>query len=224
MVMMSRTGRILMGLLLGGLLSAVMSASASAQPIIVNKEGKFPIKPKFASTSGKGTFETVSGERLVCKEDTNTGEFTGFSTAKLTVRFTGCEAFGIKCSTAGAKEGEIVVFATGHLVYILRIPPPIEVGLLIETEEVSIKCLGTETFKVKGSAVGRITPILTLAESLTLKFSQSKGVQNPVEYESKEGEKAKATLAMSVKGGEFKQTGLETEDKLRFEEEVEIKE
>jgi hypothetical protein len=88
-------------------MSAIASATASA-----SLPEWTPTIDNFTAKSGKSTLETVSGEKIVCKEDKVTGERTSAKTGKATITFIGCEANGLKCNSAGAKNGEITFAAT----------------------------------------------------------------------------------------------------------------
>jgi uncharacterized protein YunC (DUF1805 family) len=206
-------------------MSVISVATASAAPELVNKEGKALVKKGFTFASGKGTFESVGGHRLVCTADSGTGEVTGLTTDKATVKFTGCETFGIKCKSAGANEGEIVVFATSLLVHIQIININV---LLIKTGKVEIKCgSAVETFEVTGETLGVIAPVNKLTKSLTADFSETKGVEEHTEYENEKGETVKKAF-LDVEGSGLEtfgseEAGLGTEDTLTFEEEVEVR-
>ncbi len=199
---------------------AVATASA-ALPELVSEGKELPAKTPFKSKSGKSTLETKSGEKVSCTGDTNTGEITGPKTDVATVTFTGCSAFGIlKCSTTGAKAGEIILKAISKLVYISKAAH--EAGLDLELEkELTIECTSSEKLKVRGSTIGVLTPVGEPAhEKLTLTFAQSsKGVQKPTEYENESGGKVTditETKGEGLKKFEFEESGLVATDELEF--------
>jgi hypothetical protein len=208
-------------------LSAIASATASAAlPEIVNKEGKTLVKNKYTSKSGKATLETGKNGAVICSASTDKGETTGVKTGVSTVTFTGCESTGIKCSSSGAKSGEIVSKATSQVVYELNSKKEKEAALLLVAEEATIKCSAFQTLKVKGSVLGLLSPINKLSKELTLTFLQTKGAQASTEYGNEGEEMKKAvteTKGEGLKTFAFEPSGLETVDTLTFEEEVEVK-
>lgn len=193
------------------IVTAAVASALPALPELVNSNGEALVKAKFTSTSGKSTLETTSGTKVTCKADTDSGESTGVHTGTTTVKFTGCEAIGIKCSTTGAASGEIVTGAKSTLVWLNEAKE--EAGQLLEAEEKTIKC-SILSYKVKGSVLGAFSASGT---SGTLTFKEKKGVQEPTEYEM-EGKKFKA-----ITETEGVQSGLETTDTLTFEEAVTLR-
>jgi hypothetical protein len=200
--------------------TAFSATAASATLPEITFEGKevavgTPIKSK----SGKSTLETKSGEKVSCTADTNSGEVTGVKTSKTTVTFTGCSAFGIlKCSTTGAKSGEIILKSNVKVVYISKSAK--EVGLAFELEkEVVIECTSSEKLHVRGGNIGKLTPVNSPTSKPTLTFAQTKGVQSPTEYENESGGKVKLITETSGEGLKkfaFEQSGLSSTDELEF--------
>jgi hypothetical protein len=94
--------------------------------------------------------------------------------------------------------------------------------------EATIECLA-EKLKIRGGALGvvsRVDELVTPPETSGLTFTQSKGVQNPTEYENEKGEKVKFILEVKGEGLKnfgFEQAGLESTDSLTFEEATEVK-
>ncbi len=156
--------------------AVVVSAASAALP------EQLPATGTFSGTSGASTFETKSGEKVKCTSDAITGEITGAKTSKSKITFKGCEAFGFKCNSSGAASGEIVLNVTGELVYIMKATK--EVGLLNTlTAELTIKCSAFQTLKVKGSTLCPITPVNVKTTKYTVACKETKGVQEPVNYE-----------------------------------------
>jgi hypothetical protein len=208
-------------------MSAIAAASASAAlPELVNKEGKELVKKGFVSTSGTSVFETKSGEKVTCKADTDKGEITGPKTDKAKITFTGCEAFGLKCNSKGAKAGEIILEVTSKYFYINK--EKHEVGILLTlTAELTIECTAFQKLKVKGSTFCAVSPVNKLSTGGTITCKQTKGVQEPTELINEAGGKEKApiteTKGEGLKSFAFEQSGLTSTDTLTFEEEVELR-
>jgi hypothetical protein len=214
-------GLILVAMLAIGALAA--ATASAALPELVNSKGEALVKKKYTSKSGASTLETEKNGAVKCKEGTDTGESTGPKTGTSTVTFTGCESASIKCKTSGAKTGEIITKATSKLVYINEKEKT--VGLALAATESTIECSILQKLKVRGSVIGVLTPVNTVAEEFTLTFKQKKGVQEPTEYEE-EGKKVKditETEGSGIKTFKFEPSGLETTDTLKFEEKVEVK-
>jgi hypothetical protein len=212
-----RSKRIATMLVLAAVLavSAIASASASALPALpelVNSKGE-AAKVTYTSTSGTSVLENTSGEKITCTADTDEGKTTGASTSTSTVHFTGCTSSGVSCKTSGAKSGEIVTEAEGTLYWINESKK--EAGLALTAKEKEITCLIIKK-KVSGCALGRISPLEKLTSEYELVFKQTKGVQEPKEYEDK-GEKHVCKTETSGK-----ESGLTSTDKLKYSEPVEL--
>jgi hypothetical protein len=211
-------------------MSVVASATASAKtamPEIVNKEGKFPTKTGFKSTSGASEFETKAGHLLKCTADSDTGKLTGPSSDESTITFTGCSTTDIvtlKCKTEGAKEGEIVLKATSELVWLNKSEES-EPGELIglPAAGLTIKCSSLETLKVTGSTTCPISGFKVLSATGTVTCEQTKGVQKYTTYylEGTKENKTETTGTGSIGFGP-EPSGLKSTDSLTYEEEVEI--
>ncbi|HXD56012.1 MAG TPA: IPT/TIG domain-containing protein [Solirubrobacteraceae bacterium] len=169
----------------------------------------------------KVLFETTGKTQLLCTGLSGTGNYSGTSILTgASLKFTGCEMSGSKCSS-GAVSGEIVTEPVGgslgwrekagNLVG-ESLAPSSESGPLFEAT------CGTATVAVTGSAIGQITPANNMTLSFSLKLKQSKGVQA---VEAFEGEEAQ-TLRMSINKGSSVQTGVSLEAIQTGEEELEI--
>jgi hypothetical protein len=163
------------------LLGAVGAASASAALPEFKAPGGFPVK--FSAESGAGTLETVAGRTVTCKKDKATGEVGSATEAKnivATLEECTTGAFGItfNCGTITSNT----LKASPH--YLTNPNTSTEVGLdflpVSGTEFAKFTCtsiFGNETLAVKGSAVGKITPINKATKSATLTFAQTNGKQ-----------------------------------------------
>jgi hypothetical protein len=209
------------------------TANEARRPRVRRAGGASLIKKVFAGTSGATTIETIGGSQLTCTADTATGEASAESAGTTKLTLTGCQAFGEKCRTAGAAEGEIALSASYKLAYTNGAED--EVGLVLEITEATIECGAKncegkvpETLKLRGAGIGAATPIneeVVPAKKFTLAFAQTKGVQKPTEYEKEEGAKVKAILELSGAGTKafaFEQAGLASSEELLFEESAEI--
>ena len=93
-----------------GLCLAVFALGAigvgSASAALPEFTGPFP--KASTSTGTKISVETASKIKATCTSATDSGEITGPKTGTVVVRLMGCGVEGIKCTSEGAKEGEIV--------------------------------------------------------------------------------------------------------------------
>jgi hypothetical protein len=215
---------------LGALAAATVPATASAKtamPEIVNKEGKFPTKTGFTSTSGESKFETENEHAVTCKADTVKGKLTGASTDETEIKFTGCSTtfiLTLKCET-GSTTGEIVLKVASELVWLNKSEES-EPGedLVLPSEGLTIKCTSSETLHVKGSTLCPISGFKTLSSTGTITCKQSKGKQEFGKY-FLGGAETKDITETEGKGlieFGFLPSGLQSTDSLTYEEAVEI--
>jgi hypothetical protein len=223
-----RIRTILMALVAIFAVSAVASATASALPalpILLNSKNEPLVKTLFTGTSKESTFETKSGESVKCKADTLMGNITGLSTDQAEVKFTSCSAASglLKCKTKGAAAGEIILKETSLLVWASEAKEePLEALSLPSTLTIECTGLASETLEVRGGTLCPTTKALSKKATITCK--QTKGVQEPTEYEMS-GTKFKLITETEGKGFKtfaFEASGLTGTDELEFEEEVMI--
>lgn len=168
-------------------LSALSTAAAYAA-LPEFKASKFPIA--FSGTGGKARMETektnVFGEKrfVECAAYTKQGEVLNSTEVKIAFKFTGCKsASGSTCTSPGAKAGEVITNALVGKLICVKSTEPKEVGMLAAPEIAggvfaTLKCEGglyNETFTVKGSATGKLTPINTLTNKFTLALKEKGG-------------------------------------------------
>jgi len=199
---------------------AVVSASASAA--LPEFSGPFP-KP-FKVKSGAFIVETVNRVKASCKAGTNAGEMTGPQTGRATLKLTGCEVSGFKCSSAGAAPGEIVSnLLSATLGYINKAKK--EVGISLESATggtVAEFTCGSVRVTETGSVIGKVTPInkkVKAGKPFTLKFTQTRGKQKPTKFEGGPTD----VLMASVNGGKPEEAGVSAKGELTFTEVGEIK-
>jgi hypothetical protein len=212
---MNRTKLILLMLTSVCALVALAATSASAALPEFLPSGT---KATFTSTVGGELLEPVSGETEQCTGGTDHGRITGAKTADIELTFIGCKAFGFaNCSTAGAKAGEISISGVITLGFI-KATSPLEVGGSLAITEVEYTCAGLIKGKIKGAAIGVVTPINTLSFTGHLNFLQAKGVQKPLSFEGG------ATLSFleNKNGGAFEQSGEQFEDTITYSEAIAV--
>jgi hypothetical protein len=193
-------------------IGVVASASASAAELT-------PFPNTFKISGTKSTFETKSGEKVVCEAVSGSGEVTSAKAGTATISFTSCEAFGFKCKTKGAKGGEIILKVSTEVVDINKAKN--EVGNINKlTEELTIECTVLQKLKVKGATLCPITPT-GKGTVFTVTCKETKGVQEPTKYEG--GEAITETKGEGLKTFAFEQSALSGTDTLTFAKEGELK-
>jgi hypothetical protein len=215
-------------------LSAVVASAASAAlPEFV--ASKFPVK--FTLTSGAGLLETVGGRQVKCTSDSGSGEILNAKETKNTVvKFKGCTAkgpFGTLECQSGSTKGEIVTKKVkGLLVYDNKAEK--KAAILGEGEETGaffaeFTCTGVlveEKMKVKGNALGLITPVNTKSTLLKISATMSKGKPTDLAYETDAGVKGTAKTETKGEGSEafgYEESGLEGTEDLIPAESIEVK-
>jgi hypothetical protein len=171
----------------------------TAPPVFdpVKGTGAFPVA--FAGSGGKMVIETAKGTKYECKNETATGKVTTTKEVKTTLKLTGCTTLSglIKCG----KEGEIETKELkGVLVYTYPAKETSEgreAGLVLSPasgEVIAEFTCSTTKVVVKGSVIDVVTPLKKQTKTLTLAIKQSKGVQEPLEYETEAGGKVATGL------------------------------
>jgi hypothetical protein len=190
------------------LMTAALSASASAAEVKFSKAEKFTVAGK------AGTLKTMPGGNTVeCKEVNGAGELTDTMTfAKTKLTFSGCSALvgGLKfaCTNIEAKlKGKTGwISETG-------VPPETSEGAILETEGAEelfakFECAG-QKISVKGPGIiGQITPKATLTKEFKVdfKFAPTLSETRLQKFESIDvrlglAVKEKIHLSSSVNGG-----------------------
>ncbi len=173
---------------------------------------------------GPVTLETaVNRTKVTCTGESGTGAITGRKTVTgVVLTLTGCEAAGVKCTTAGGGEGEL---RTGELEGELGVQSVTET-LGKETKHIAVDLFpagrsgpvleyacGGESTTLSGSV---IAPVVSnkMQTNAPLKFSQSAGLQKPEAFEGG----ARDVLTSAI--GE--QVGLSLNATMHTEEAVEV--
>jgi hypothetical protein len=171
-------------------LSLAVASAAFAEPLFL------PVGATFKGTSGPGTLENISGERITCAADTSTGEITTpHLVGGITVDFTGCKSVNTKKSeectakSPGAPAG-LLLTKTLHGVLGLILPKgtgtgvgllllPVENKKFVEIEENACAVAATVT----GNLVGEVTPVGVHTTKGTLIFQGSGGVPSIKDFD-----------------------------------------
>lgn len=200
----------------------------------LNKEGRYEwisgpgANPKFTSTGGKATLESVSGVKVTCGGSSVAGEYTGTKALSATATFTGCvrAADGESCQSSSAAPGVIVTSAlAGGLGFIedklsgSSLAVSVGVDLAHEPSLLSAECGGAkEALVVKGSVIAPIGKLDKMTSSFSLKYEAKVGKQAPEGFEEEPNDTLLATM-----GSGSEQAGLTSAEKIANEEPLEIK-
>jgi hypothetical protein len=156
------------------------------------------------------TLETVKKEKVVCKTETSTAEFTGVKTiGGVVATFTGCEALKLKCNSAGQPEGTIVTFPLKGVLGVekkgeTKVKDKLANELTPENGNdvfAEFSCGGFVVI-VRGHVLSPV-PSNKMLLVTTVKFTASKGKQKPERFEGG----PLAILESSFSGGAYEQSG-----------------
>lgn len=178
---------------------------------------------KFSDSGSSVTLENTSGTKMTCTKAGASGEYAGIrQVTEITLTLTGCAISGTKCTSQGAKEGEIVSgLLEGALGWqeretdkaALDLAPADEAEYLIEAT------CGATALKVGGSVIGAITTVNKMEASFKVKFKQTDGEQDIEHFEEKEP--VNDVLEMTY-GISEKRAGLTVDLTQSNEEDIEI--
>jgi hypothetical protein len=165
-------------------------------PEFVLGEGEtFPVALEGALPSAKSNLRNEAAD-IACEGLKAKGSITGARALSLTLDLEKCAQSSIKCNTAGAEVGLVVLPGNATLVYIDKAKK--EVGVLLGLTETAITC-GESNIKVKGSVIIPVTPVNTKTSKVDLALKgNGKGKQAVTEYETERGELKKATLELTA--------------------------
>lgn len=187
------------------------------------------IKNKFTGVGGVATLETVKANKVSCKTEASSGEFTSPKTVgNIAVTFTGCESLGFKCVSAGAAEGEVRTNPlAGTLVWeafslTTGRGTKVAIDLVPQSGElfVEFQC-GPAFVKVKGSVLTNV-PVDKALTKLEMKFTAKKGKQKPEYYYITKTEKIQDVLIAKIGATEFEQAGQTITNVQTAEEPLEV--
>jgi hypothetical protein len=210
-------------------------ADAGASP--AKPRFEFPaVKKQVTSEGGEAMLETVAGTKVTCKAVTNDGTIPANdanAVREATVTFTGCEADGFKCKTAGGAAGEVQTnLLKGQLGYLDSVGSgKVGVDLVPEAGELlaEISCVGGfAKAKLRGDLIGEIAPLNVATEEFSLTFVQASGKQEWASlfleepFESGKYAEVDSVLESSIDGFPFKDAGLQATDKVATEEDVKV--
>jgi hypothetical protein len=202
-----------LGVVLALTVAAMSVATASASATLPELSYEFP--ESIAYSGGQMAFEDSANISVKCETVAGATTLTGFKQFSSALTLKGCSLslFGIalKCSSAGAAEGEVVANTVStRLEYISKAAH--EVALILNSGGKSstvaaFKCGGEEE-ALRGEVIAKITPINTLTTKFTVAFKGSKGTQELTQYENEKGEKVTASPLELGTGGTFQKTSL----------------
>ncbi len=186
-------------------------------------------KAKFTSSGGAGLLETTKGSAVQCQGESSDGEFAPGNNKEevgITVRFTGCKAIALPCTSPGAKSGELITNELEGLVgweskarkkTDLELFPAksVKSGLFIEFE-----CSGL-VIKVRGKV---LVPIKNdkMKETETLKFKATKGHQKPETWEESPEPAVLESSFSNFHESEYVQAGQTITSTVKGEEQLEL--
>jgi alpha-tubulin suppressor-like RCC1 family protein len=182
-------------------------------------------KASFTTEGGTPKLESVSGVKITCKSESGTGEYSGPKTvADVVIRFRGCAASEVPCTTVGAAQGEVL---TNRLDGVLGIEKRSTEGAIknkiasalspAEPGESFAEFSCVFPYTIRGAV---LAPVAANAMQLTAqrKYKATIGKQKPEKFEGEPRE----VLEESIHNLPFEQAGLTMETVQANEESVEI--
>jgi hypothetical protein len=177
---LKRIGTVILALAAIGAMTALAPVTASASLPMFSH---WPLS--FTLTSGTGTLETSTGQKVVCKSDLGHGNITGLQTFLALVLFHGCEAHEgtseCPAHSPGEPEGLLHIHIVGELGTIKAGTHAGNTGALLEPAlgqpflTIIASCLVPKEAAVEGSAAGLILPVNTPTTTGTLTVFGSGG-------------------------------------------------
>lgn len=179
-------------------LSAVVSATASAEPAVILPE----TAQLFSGESSKGTLEVLPGglaHRVVCQKDKSEGNIeTGGKLGQFHIKFESCKAAGLfACTGLGEAVEVILSLGTYHIVYDkLGTGAALGVGILFLVEPVHFTCSNGAEFVVQGEVLCLIKPINALAKHFEIVCERggTEGDPGEITYWNENGTEVKMGL------------------------------
>lgn len=208
---MKRYGLLFAALMAITACAGVLATSAFALPELLGFAGLGVFTGGGDAPEGQeALFETTGGEKLHCPTASLEGKQETDTLGVFHVDLSGCESGGFKCNSTGDAAGVILVLGNIHYVFDqLGVGAELGVAVLIEPEEVAIKCTALVTLKLKGRVLCLILEPLTSELNHLFHGTQAAGVQNVRRYWDDNGnEVGSVFLLMNKNGGGFVQTGL----------------
>lgn len=186
-----------------------------------------PPKPKFTTklkTDTKFLWQSVGGETIECVGEKSGGEYSGPKTvAGVTVTLNGCVLAGAKCTSAAAKEGEVVTKTLQGELGVIKVGTEAaknEIGLDLKAAPGSnlaeFSC-GTLPGIWRGSIIVALKANKN-ALTQTLKFTEKTGKQKPEAFEGQ----AKDVIESSLGEAAFEQSGWSLTSTMTNAEKVEV--
>ena len=209
------------GLALMVILVMSVIASATASAVEPTKMLPEPTEKSPVSFTGKGekgkeksTLETVAGEKVVCTSSTAKGEATSPNLGTFDALFLGCKAKGIAACKGlkdTVKESVLAVGPFHYWLALLNKELIAVIAILLEEDHFECAFIIEELILVKGCVAAQLTPTDKLTKTATLKFVQTKGVQNITKILPENSTKEIECKLESKKGveGKFEQSAQE---------------
>jgi len=182
-------------------------------------------KEGFTGTIGAVTLETAKKTTVLkCAGGSLAGEYTGYQSAAMTIKFTGCEATKTvlgSCVSEGASAGEIRLSALQAHLGIIKTLTSSTAGWAVKPTTgstlASMTCGGTP-LTLTGSQIGQIIAVNKTSTTFAIKFKASAGKPTPEKFET--GIKEVMSLE---RPSATEAAGLTFEAKTTGEEPIEVK-
>jgi len=171
---------------------------------------------------GETTVETTGGRSMKCKSGTGTGVETSKTEGEQTITFKECKSSegGVSCNSPGQSAGVVELKEVKLSTLPAKFPGDMPLTYILRAS--SVEC-ATVKGQIKGSYLSPVPSEGKLSSSYTFVFKQTKGVQEPSEYENTKGESVKFSFEARLGLSEaFEKAGVGGNEEFTFEENAEF--
>jgi hypothetical protein len=208
------------GLLLVG--AAVTDTALASKGELVNSKGTALIKNKFTATIGETVVETTGGRSVKCKSGTAGGVETSATEGEQTITLKECKSNveSASCNSPGQSAGVIELKEVKLSTLPAKFPGDMPLTYILRAS--AAECAGVKG-QIKGSYLSPVPSEGKLSTTYTFVSKQTKGIQEPAEYENSKGEKEKFSFEAELGGSEkFEKAGVGGTEEFTFEESAEF--
>jgi hypothetical protein len=202
--------------------AAAADAALASKGELVNSEGKALVKNKFKGVIGATAVETTGGRSVKCKAGTASGVETSKTEGEQTITYKECKSSveGVSCNSPGQGSGVIELKEVKLSTLPAKFPGDMPLTYILRAS--ATECAGVKG-EIKGSYLSPVPSEGKLSTTYTFVSKQTKGVQEPSEYENTKGEKVKFAFEAALSGSElFEKAGVSGIEEFTFEESAEF--
>jgi hypothetical protein len=202
--------------------AAMADTSLASKGELVNSEGKALVKNKFKGVLGETVIETTGSKGVKCKSGTAVGVETSKTEGEQTATFKECKSSqeGASCKSPGQSTGVIELKEVKLSTLPAKFPGDMPLTYILRAS--SVEC-GSVKGQIKGSYLSPVPSEGKLSTTYSFIAKQTKGVQEPSEFENTKGEIEKFSVEAQLGPLEvFEKAGVSSKEEFTFEESAEF--